>query len=168
MRSSQTLNYSITEPIVNFLPLGTGSYRLEGITISNINLRDLDDHPCTDLANYPPDCLLQFPPEDLLCSCDGVEAADYIERYRSTDLDGGVFIGGFPQPIIFDITSTEENPLVMNFDWTELVEAVQESWAYLEAYQCNPVEPYCLVDFGSGFDESAFSSHAPDFLSINE
>jgi hypothetical protein len=167
MREAQTLNFDIGEPVVRFLPLGTGSYRLEAITISNINFRDLDAHPCT-VPPYPAPCDLLFPPEDLLCSCDGVAAGDYIDRYRSTDNDGGVYIGDFAEPIIFHIDSGDENPLVLSFHWDQLLLAIQDAWAYLEDYQCDPVEPYCLLSFGNGFNEATFSSHASEFLSINE
>jgi len=78
-----------------------------------------------------------------------------------------VFIGNFAQPILFNVNSGSENPLVFLFHWDAVLEALQDSWACGQNFQCNPVEPWCLIEFGSGFNEATFSDHAPDFLSVN-
>jgi hypothetical protein len=169
MRESLTLNFNITESKVSLLPLATGTYRLESIIVSNFNFHDLQMHPCTH-APYPDRCIEDPPLEPtelLLCSCEDVTAAEYIPWYHSTDTDGGAYIGDFPQPILFHVDSGSENSLVFLFHWDALLEALQDSWNTNPYGQCDPVEPWCLIDFGPGFNTATFSDHVPDFLSIN-
>jgi len=136
-----TINFDLAAPKEALLTLHTGTYRLEEITISSINFRDLDD-----------------PPDPLPAACE-----DYFRRYRS-GTTGGIGIREFDSDILITVLGTEDNLVRIVFDWAVFVEAMQAAWpcelCAAEWDECDS------GDFGD-FNESTFNNYVPDFLSVN-
>jgi hypothetical protein len=120
-------------------PMSTGTWRIMSVEIDLFNFRDAEAPLSEDTC------------------------ADFIERYRTDEFDGSIFLQNFDQDFRFSIEHDADNSYSLIIDWGAFMEAFQEAWPCDQF--CPSGDAWCLQDFAA-FRRDIFGDSVPDFLTF--